>query len=108
MPTPFQIDQQIQLEREAIAQGLSKLRSNVKELEHKDYASATIYGVSSIDTLLPLVIKHIEDTFQNRIKKGHNGKAFKEVHDYISHLEPLAIAAIGCKVTFTSLKSEVP
>ena len=55
MATPFQIEQQVQLEREAISQGLKRLRSNIKDLEDKDYASATIYGVSSIEALIPLV-----------------------------------------------------
>ena len=108
MPTPFQIEEQVNLEREAIAQGLNRLRSNLRELEEKNYASATTYGVTSIDTLLPLVIKYIEDTFQDRINKGHNGKAFKEVHQYISHLEPLALAAIGCKVTFDKVFGRKP
>ena len=100
MPTPFQIDQQVELEREAISQGLKRLRSNIKQLEEKTYASATIYGVSSIDVLMPLVITEIEDTFKNRVERGHNGVAFKEIHQYLSDIEPLALAAIGCKVTF--------
>jgi len=100
MPTPFQIDQQVELEREAISQGLKRLRSNIKQLEEKTYASATIYGVSSIDVLMPLVIAEIEDTFKNRVERGHNGVAFKEIHQYLSDIEPLALAAIGCKVTF--------
>ena len=74
MPTPFQIEEQVNLEREAIAQGLNRLRSNLRELEDKNYASATTYGVTSIDTLLPLVIKYIEDTFQDRFNKGHKGR----------------------------------
>ena len=100
MATPFQIDQQIQLEREAIAQGLKRLRSNIKDLEEKNYASATTYGVSSIETLLPLVVKYIDDTIQKRINEGHNGRAFKEIHQYLSNVDPLALAAIGCKITF--------
>tara|TARA_R100001594_G_scaffold17813_1_gene36023 strand:+ start:539 stop:2905 length:2367 start_codon:yes stop_codon:yes gene_type:complete len=108
MPTPAEIDTQIQLEREAIAQGLKRLRSNVQELEEKDYASATTYGISSIDTLLPHVIKHIQDTFEYRIERGHNGVAFKEIHQYLSHIEPLALAAIGCKVTFDKVFGRKP
>ena len=69
MPTPAQIDEQIQLERDAIAQGLKKLHKNTRDLEGKDYASATVYGTASIDTLLPLVVARIEAT-TNRIKEG--------------------------------------
>ena len=108
MATPFQIDQQVQLEREAIAQGLKRLRSNIKDLEAKDYASATTYGVSSIESLLPLVVKYIDDTIQKRINEGHNGRAFKEIHQYLSNIEPLALAAIGCKVTFDKVFGRKP
>ena len=108
MPTPFQIDQQVELEREAIAQGLKRLRSNIKQLEEKTYASATIYGVSSIEVLMPLVISEIEDTFKNRVERGHNGVAFKEIQHYLSHVEPLALAAIGCKVTFDKVFGRKP
>ena len=45
----------VQFERDAIAQGLKKLRDNTLRLEQKQYASATVYGVASIDSLLPLV-----------------------------------------------------
>ena len=83
MPTPAQIDEQIRLERDQIAQGLKRLRDNTSKLEEKSYASATVYGISSIDTLLPLVVNHINDTFQKRINEGHNGKAFKEIHQYL-------------------------
>ena len=86
MATPLQIEQQVQLERTQIAQGLEKLRKNTRQLEEKEYASASTYGISSIDALLPLVVKHIEDTFEYRIKRGHNGVAFKEIHQYLSNL----------------------
>ena len=83
MPTPAQIDEQVELERDQIRQGLKRLRDNTKKLEEKEYASAAIYGVASIDVLLPLVVKQIEDTNQ-RIRKGNAGKAFKEIAQYLS------------------------
>ena len=42
MPTPAQIEEQIQLERDQIKQGLDKLHKNVRELEQKEYASASV------------------------------------------------------------------
>ena len=36
MATPAQIDEQIQLEREQIRQGLKELRRNTKQLEEKE------------------------------------------------------------------------
>lgn len=104
MPTPAQIDEQIALERKAIAQGLENLRKNTRKLEEKSYASASIYGVSSIDTLLPLVVERIQST-SNRIHEGKTGVAFKEIASYLSGLEPLAAAAIACKVLFDTVFS---
>ena len=100
MPTPAQIDEQIALERQQISQGLKKLRDNTRQLEDKEYASATAYGAASIDTLLPLVVDRIQDTFSYQIKRGKNGVAFKEIHQHLAHIEPLALAAIACKLTF--------
>ena len=40
MPTPAQISEQVELEREQIRQGLKQLRDNTRNLEEKDYASA--------------------------------------------------------------------
>ena len=93
MPTPAQIDEQIQLERDAISQGLKKLHKNTKDLEAKSYASASVYGVASIDTLLPLVVARIEAT-NSRIKTRHNGVAFKEIAQYLSDVEPLAASKV--------------
>ena len=82
MATPKQIEQQVELERLQISQGIEQLRKNTKQLEHKSYASATIYGITSIDTLLPMVVKQIEDT-NNRIKEGKTGRAFKEINKHL-------------------------
>ena len=98
-PTPDQIDEQIQLERNQIRQGLKRLQDNTVKLENQNYASATIYGISSIDTLLPLVVQRIEKT-NRKIHQGKYGVAFKDIHQYINDIEPLAAAAIACKVTF--------
>ena len=104
MPTPAQIDEQIQLERDAIAQGLKKLHKNTRDLEGKDYASATVYGAASIDTLLPLVVARIEAT-TNRIKEGKTGAAFVEIQKYLADVEPLAAAALAVKITFDKVFS---
>jgi DNA-directed RNA polymerase len=104
MPTPAQIDEQVQLERDQIRQGLKRLRDNTDALEQKSYASATVYGVASIDTLLPHLVKRLENT-NNRIHEGKTGVAFKEIAHYISELEPLAAAAIALKLTFDKVFS---
>jgi len=104
LPTPAEIDEQIQLERDAISQGLKRLHKNTYDLEKKSYASATVYGAASIDTLLPLVVARIEDT-TNRIKEGKTGAAFKEIQQYLTDVEPLAAAALAVKLTFDKVFS---
>jgi DNA-directed RNA polymerase len=104
LATPAEIDEQIQLERDAISQGLKKLHKNTRDLEAKSYASATVYGAASIDTLLPLVVERIEAS-TNRIKEGKTGAAFKEIHQYLSDVEPIAAAAIAVKITFDKVFS---
>ncbi len=104
MHTPAQIDEQINHERDAIAQGLKRLRDNTKNLEDKSYASASIYGITTIDALLPLVVARIKET-NLRIHKGYNGQAFKEIKQYLADIEPLAAAAIACKITIDKVFS---
>jgi DNA-directed RNA polymerase len=104
MPTPAQIDEQVQLERDQIRQGLKRLRDNTDALQQKSYASATVYGIASIDILLPILVKRLEDT-NKRIHEGKNGVAFKDIAQYISQLEPLAAAAIALKLTFDKVFS---
>ena len=104
MATPKQIDQQIRLERDQIAQGLKRLKANTRKLEDKSYASATIYGVTSIDTLLPIVVERINSTTHDRLTRG-KGHQFQLIKDFVSQLEPLASAAIACKLTFDKVFS---
>ena len=99
MATPAQIEEQVNFEREAIRQGLERLRKNTKDLEDKSYASATVYGCSSISSLLPVVTQRIEDT-NDRIRARKNGVAFKEIHQYLEPIEPGAAAAIALKIVF--------
>jgi DNA-directed RNA polymerase len=104
MPTPHQIDEQIKHERAAIAQGLERLKENTRRLEEKDYASASIYGITTIDALLPLVVERIKET-NLRIHKGCIGASFKEIKQYLADIEPLAAAAITCKITIDKVFS---
>ena len=100
MATPKEIDAQVKLEREAIAQGLKKLRENTAKLESQSYASATVYGCTSIEAMLPLVIKRIEETADGRLRQRQAGRFFAEVQQYLSDVEPMAAATIACKVLF--------
>ena len=104
MPTESEIEAQYELERTAISCGLQRLHKNTYNVESKDYASASIYGVASVDTLIPLVIAEIEST-NSRIRERKNGVAFKEIAEYLTDIEPLAAAAITCKVVFDKVFS---
>ena len=99
MATPAQIDEQVRFERDAICKGLEKLRKNTKDLEEKTYASATVYGCSSISSLMPIVTKRIEDT-NRRIREGCIGRSFKEIHKYLEPIDASAAAAIALKIVF--------
>ena len=107
MPTPAQIDEQIELEREQIRQGLKALRENTVKLEDKEYASAAVYAVASIQSLIPLVVERIEAT-NNRIHEGCTGVAFKEISHFLRDIEPEAAAAIACKVVFDKVFGSKP
>ena len=84
--TTEQIDEQVKLEREAVNQGLKRLQDQTLKLEDQSYASATIYGVSSIQTLLPSVITRIDKT-NKKIHEGHYGHSFKDIHVYLSTID---------------------
>ena len=104
-PTPQDlINEQVELERSQVSQGLKRLNDSTFKLEDKSYASATVYGIASIDTLLPRLVDKITIT-NRRIHEGHTGVAFKEIHKYLAGLEPLAAAAIACKITFDKVFS---
>lgn len=107
MPTPAQIEEQVLLEREQIRQGLKALRDNTRKLEEKDYASASVYGVASVQTLIPLVVKRIQAT-TDRIYTRHNGVAFAEIQHYLADVEPEVAAAIASKLTFDKVFSVKP
>ncbi len=98
---------QIKLERKQIAQGLKQLSDNTAKLEGKDYASASVYGVASIEQLIPLVVTRIDHT-NNRIHEGKTGAAFREIHQFLKDIEPEAAASIACKVTFDKVFSSKP
>ena len=104
MPTPKQIEEQVNLERIQVTQGVNRLKKNTKQLEAKSYGSATVYGITSIDALMEPLVQHIKDT-NGRIRKGQAGKNFREIREYLSELEPLAAAGIALKLTFDKVFS---
>ena len=94
-----EIDEQVALEREAIRKGIKRFNDQALKLENQNYASASIYGISSIQTLLPILIDRIDNT-NKKIHEGHYGYAFKDIHIYLKEIDSQSAAAIACKLTF--------
>ena len=98
------IAKQLENERLQIHLGEKTLERNTTKAEGKAYASSTIYGVASIQELIPHVEKEIEGIGM-RLRKGQAGVAFKEIRDYLADIEPLVASGIVCKVTFDKVFS---
>ena len=62
MVTHTNLHRQFLLEQEAISCGRQRLHDSMQKLEEKSYASASVYGVSSIREALPYLITKVEDT----------------------------------------------
>lgn len=101
---PALIDKQVEQERLQIHIGENKLKQNTIKAENKAYASSTIYGVASIQELIPYVEAAIA-AIKTRIYKGKNGAAFKEIKLYLNDIEPLVAAGIACKLVFDKVFS---
>ena len=66
MPLRAEIEQQETLERNQIRGGLEKLRKETLKKEKSEYASATVYGSTSITTLLPTFIEDLNKRKEER------------------------------------------
>jgi DNA-directed RNA polymerase len=99
MVSPALTEQEIELERRAIAYGRQWLLDNTRKLEERSYASASVYGTPCIQAALLDVAAVIQSTL-NRVHEGHNGKDFVTIHQYLEEIEPEAAAAIALKLTF--------
>ena len=101
---PTLIDRQAEQERLQIHIGKDNLKKATIKAENRAYASSTIYGVTSIQELIP----HVEAAITNiktRIHKGKNGAAFREIKEYLDDIEPLVAAGIACKIVFDKVFS---
>ena len=105
MPFPHEIEAQVKLERDAIKHGLTKLHKNTKQLEDKEYASASVYGASSIQAAMDEVSAFLRDKFSD-LRQRKNGQYFKEIIGHLNDVEPEALAAIALKRTFDTVFSK--
>ena len=103
MPTTADLEMQERFERKQIKGGLERFRSNTKKLLDKDYASATVFGSSSIETLLPYLVKYIDQKKEER----KNIPIGRHIHllPYLFSLDSESQGAITAKITFDKLFS---
>ena len=106
MPTSLDLERQEKFERKQIKGGLERIRSNTKKLLDKDYASATVFGSASIETLLPYLIEFIEDKKKARKKVSVGGAGhLMQLLPYIFDIDTESQAAITSKLTFDKIFS---
>ena len=108
MPLRAEIEQQETLERNQIRGGLEKLRKDTLHLEKKDYASATVYGSTSIATLLPTFIEYLNKRKEERKLTAVKGAGHLiQLLPYLFALDTEAQAIITAKLTFDKVFSPV-
>ena len=100
------LERQASFERKQIKGGLEKIRSDTKKLLDKDYGSATVFGSASIETLLPYLIKYIDEKKEKRkiVAKGGAGHLM-ELLPFIFAIDSESQAAITAKLTFDKVFS---
>ena len=99
MPTPIEVERQIDFERKQIRGGLEKLRKDTKNLEEKTYASATVYGSVAISEIMIDLIKHIDQKKEYK-RQTKRGKDYRIHHNYTLPLDTDIQALLIAKVTF--------
>jgi len=100
------LERQASFERKQIKGGLEKIRSDTKKLLDKDYGSATVFGSASIETLLPYLIKYIDEKKKKRLEVAKGGAGHLiELLPYIMAVDTESQAAITAKLTFDKVFS---
>ena len=101
-----EIEKQWQLERDALAQGATKIRKQEDKALVREYASSLVTSQSFMNTYLPAVCDTIKREREYKLGRG-NGQYFVEIISYLDDLEDLACAGIALKVTFDKVFSLV-
>ena len=101
-----EIEKQWQLERDALAQGATKIRKQEDKALAREYASSLVTSQSFMNTYLPAVCDTIKREREYKLGRG-NGQYFIEIINYLNDLEDLACAGIALKVTFDKVFSLV-
>jgi DNA-directed RNA polymerase len=106
MVTEAERERQWQLERDALAQGATKIRKQEDKALAREYASSLVTSQSFISTYLPAVCDTIERTVNDRIW-NNAGAYYAEISTYLKDIEPLACAGITLKIIFDKVFSLV-
>ena len=106
MVTEAEKERQWQLERDALAQGATKIRKQEDKALAREYASSLVTSQSFISTYLPAVCDTIERTVNDRIW-NNAGAYYAEISTYLKDIEPLACAGITLKIIFDKVFSLV-
>ena len=108
MPYKHEIAEQVALERECIRCGIDKLHSNTRHVEEREYASASVYGCSSIMSAQAAIAEAIRSNF-NHIRSRNNGVLFAEIIKHLNQFEDEQqsniLANIALKRTFDTVFS---
>ena len=98
MNEPLTLQQQeIQLEQRAVKTGLDQFKKQTVKLEQDQYASATVYGACTINSLLPAISAEIERK-RLSIRQRRNGPLFAEVGALLDTITSDQLALLGLKV----------
>ena len=97
MPTPQEIQRQVELETKQVELGINKLRKQTRKLEEQSYASASVYGNSIVDELMPRLVQHLTET-EHRIKTRRNGAMYKEIAMFLDCISKEEACLIALKV----------
>ena len=97
MPTPAEIKRQVQLETSQVELGVHKLRKQIRKLEEQKYASASIYGTTAVNDLLPALVEHLEQT-EYRIKTRKNGAMYAEIQEVLNCIDKESACLIALKL----------
>ena len=106
MVTKAEVEEQWQLERDALAQGATKIRKQEDKALAREYASSLVTSQSFMNIYLPAVCDTIERTVNDRIW-NNAGAYYAEIATYLKDIEPLACAGIALKITFDKVFSLV-
>ena len=100
MPTPAQIERQIQQETRQIEEGIAKLHADVAKAQSREYASSTFYAQKLLKEALPHVAAQINKLRTQRLLRGSAGKALAPLAKHTMTIPDEVAAMITLKVLF--------